>query len=236
MTFSMKRVLAILKKDYKDISRNLYITTTLILPPVMALLANRTEGAGIDMYYMLISMALVLVGAYIQASLIAEEKEKNTLRGLMLSPASTFEIFAGKSLLSLLGTIAIVTLTIKLTDYRPQNIPIIIVALLLSAIFYLGIGTLIGLFTKSVIEASVVILPVVFLFSFGSFITTLIEKYTFLSFAEYLPNLQLVELAKRVENGDGISEVAVHLGVLLIWAIAIHLLAIFVYKKRMVDD
>lgn len=46
---------------------------------------------------MIINMALILVATYVQSALVAEEKEKNTLRGLMLSPASIFEIFAAKA-------------------------------------------------------------------------------------------------------------------------------------------
>ena len=53
---------------------------------------------------------MVVVGSFVQCSLIAEEKEKNTLRGLMLSPASTLEILGGKSLLSLIATMTIVVI------------------------------------------------------------------------------------------------------------------------------
>ena len=48
----------------------------------------------------LTAMALVMVGGFVQAMLIAEEKEKHTLRVLMLSPASSVEVFLGKSLLT----------------------------------------------------------------------------------------------------------------------------------------
>ncbi|WP_080833316.1 ABC transporter permease [Cohnella massiliensis] len=236
MTLSMKRVFAILQKDYKDMSRNLYVSTTLLMPIVLSVIYGRMGAGSIDTYYLVFNMTFVLVTAYVQASLIAEEKEKNTLRGLMLSPASTLEIFCGKNLLSFLATVLIVTVCMALQEYNPQNMPVVIAALFLSVLFYLGLGTLIGLFTKSVMEASVAVLPFFAIFSFGSYVTLFIEQYPFLSVLEALPNLQLLELAKRVEAGAGFADTAGHLGIILAWAVAIHILAAFVYKKRMVDE
>lgn len=51
MTFSMKRVRAILQKDYKDVSRNMYITTTLILPLILAAFLGAL--AGIPLMYII---------------------------------------------------------------------------------------------------------------------------------------------------------------------------------------
>lgn len=236
MTFSMKRVFAILNKDYKDVSRNLYVTTTVILPLIMAAFYGRMGLESINAEFMIFNLAFTLVATYVQSALIAEEKEKNTLRGLMLSPASTIEIFSGKSLLSLIATVIIVIGSGLLMDYHTSNFLIITIALFFSAIFYLGAGTLVGLLTKSVMEASVAILPVIAIFNFASFLVPLIEKYPILKVVEYLPNQQLIDLAEQVETGAGFADVWSNLGIILLWAIAIHALAVYVYKKRMLDE
>ncbi|RJE87755.1 ABC transporter permease [Paenibacillus sp. 1011MAR3C5] len=236
MTFSMKRVCAILQKDYKDMSRNLYVSTTLFLPLIMAAVFGRMGIETLESHYMIINMAFILVGTYVQSSLIAEEKEKNTLRGLMLSPASTLEIFFGKNLLSFIATVVIVILSILLAEYDPGNIPVVAVALLLSTVFYLGLGTLIGMFTKSVIEASVIIVPVMAVFSFGSFLKPFIENYPILSVIEYMPNMQLLDLAAQVEAGAGFGDVWSNLLIIVGWIIVIHMLAVYSYKKRMVEE
>ncbi|AND37967.1 ABC transporter permease [Cytobacillus oceanisediminis] len=235
MTFSMKRSMAILYKDYKDVSKNLYVSTTVFLPLVMAAIYGRMGIEAIDAHYMVINMIFSLVAAYVQCSLIAEEKEKNTLRGLMLSPASTLEILFGKSLLSFISTIAVIIIAAFLTGYNPDNVIIVGMAIILSAIFYIGIGTLLGLLTKSVMEASVVILPIMMIFSFGSFLTPFIEKYPVLIFIEYLPNLQLIDLANQIEAGAGLSDVWSHLAAIIIWTAAVFALVVAVYKKRMMD-
>ncbi|KUP24626.1 ABC transporter permease [Paenibacillus sp. DMB5] len=236
MTFSTRRIFAILQKDYKDLSRNLYVTTTLFMPLLMAALFGRMGMGTISSYYIVINMGFILVATYVQSALIAEEKEKNTLRGLMLSPASTMEIFCGKSLLSFIATAVVVTGSILLSNYNPRNMAVIAIALLLSAVFYVGLGTLIGLFTKSVMEASVVIVPVMLIFTSGSLLIPLIEKYPVLAVVEYMPNLQLLELANRVETGAGLGDTLLHLLIILAWVLVIHAVAAYVYKKRMVDE
>ncbi|MBP1991593.1 ABC transporter permease [Paenibacillus eucommiae] len=236
MTFSMRRVFAIFHKDYKDVSRNMYVTTTVVLPLIMAVFFGRLGIENVESHYIVINMAFILVATYVQSSLIAEEKEKKTLRGLMLSPASTIEIFCGKSLLSFISTLAIIFLSVLLTGYNPNNALIVVIALFLSAIFYLGVGTLIGLLTKSVMEASVAIIPAIGIFTLGSFVTPFIEKYPILAIAEYLPNLQLIDLAKQVETGAGLAELWPNLGIILLWSVAIYSLCVYLYKKSMVDE
>lgn len=118
MTFSFKRVNAIFIKDWKDLQRNSYIIFTLAIPLVFAAMLSRMgeESAALNTYP--INLALVIAGAFIQAAMVAEEKEKNTLRGLLLSPASTAEIFVGKSALSAVMTILVIIGSIFLSDYK----------------------------------------------------------------------------------------------------------------------
>ncbi|RWR07307.1 ABC transporter permease [Siminovitchia fortis] len=235
MTFSWKRVNAILIKDYKDFSRNLAVSCVIFLPPILAAFYGRMGVDSIETHYMVFNLVFVMVAAFVQCCLIAEEKEKNTLRGLMLSPATTAEILCGKSLLSFLFTIFVIALSAFLLDYSPKNIGIVAVAIILSSLFYLGLGTLLGLYAKSVMEASVLILPFMMIFSFGTFVTALAEKYPILKAAEYLPNVQLLEIAKNVENNAGFTDILLNLVIIVIWTIVISALTVVVFRKRMVD-
>ena len=89
------------------------------------------------------------------------------LQKVRLSPASTLEILGGKSLLSTIASMIIVVFGIMLTGYQPENVFVIAVASFTS-FFFIGLGTLLGLFAKSVMEASVIVLPFMFIFGFGS--------------------------------------------------------------------
>src|SRR5690606_39173865 len=99
---------AIFQKDFKDFSRNMAVSVVIIIPPILAAIYGRMGVDSIESHYMIINIAFSMVAAFVQCCLIAEEKEKNTLRGLMLSPASTGEILAGKSLLSFILTIGVI--------------------------------------------------------------------------------------------------------------------------------
>src|SRR5690606_42076743 len=116
MNLSMKRVNAIFQKDFKDFSRNMAVSITIFLPLLAAALYGRMGIDTLQAHYMIFNMTFALVGTYVQCCLIAEEKEKNTLRGLMLSPASTVEILGGKSLLSFVLTMGIIIFSAVLTE------------------------------------------------------------------------------------------------------------------------
>src|SRR5699024_250988 len=105
MIFSFKRMNAIFQKDLKDLTKNIYVGTSLLMPVLIAFMYGGMEDISIDAHYLIINLTLVAVAFFVQSALIAEEREKNTLRGLMLSPATIPEILGGKSLVSLLMTL-----------------------------------------------------------------------------------------------------------------------------------
>lgn len=235
MTFSWKRINAIFQKDFKDFSRNLAVSIVIFLPLFIAAIYGRMGLDSIQAHFLSINMTFAMVGTYVQCCLIAEEKEKNTLRGLMLSPASTLEILGGKSLLSFVLTIVIIFFSAFLSEYNPPNITLVALAIIISAVFYIAVGTLLGLIAKSVMESSVLVLPVIGIFSLGSFVTVWAEKYPILKLAEYMPNVQLIELATLVEEGAKFSDVLSNLGIISVWAVLFIVLTVIMYRKRMVD-
>ena len=235
MTFSWKRVNAIFQKDFKDFSRNTAVSIVIFLPLILAAVYGRMGVDSIQVHFMIINMTFAMVGTYVQCCLIAEEKEKNTLRGLMLSPAGTLEILGGKSLLSFILTIVIAFFCAFLSEYHPANMTIVAMAIAISAIFFIGLGTLLGLIAKSVMESSVIVLPVIVIFTMGSYVTVWADKYPILQIVEYLPNIQLVDLATKVEAGAGFGDVLSNLIIIVIWTVVVYLFTAVLYKKRMVD-
>jgi ABC-2 type transport system permease protein len=236
MIFSLKRMNAIFKKDLKDLTKNIYVGTSLLMPVVLAFMYGKMDNIGIEAHYLIINLTLVAVAFFVQCALIAEEREKNTLRGLMLSPATIPEILSGKSLVSFLITLITIVLCAKLSGYEPTNMLLIGIAIIISSFFYLALGTLFGLLSRSVMEASVIMLPVMLVFGFGSFLELLIDKYPMLTFVKLLPNIQLIDFANKVQAGSGIGDVWSHLAIILAWFIGAAFCTVFVYKKREMDE
>lgn len=235
MNISLKRVNAIFQKDFKDFSRNWAVSSVLFVPIGLGFMYGRAGVEDLTSHYLLINLAMAMVATFVQCCLIAEEKEKNTLRGLMLSPASTMEIIGGKSLLSFILTLGVIALTSYLSGYQPADTAVIVVAVVLSSLFYIAIGTILGLYSKSVMEASLIVMPVVLIFSLGSFITQLADSYPILKFALYLPNIQLIELATKVEAGSSFGDVLVELGIIAAWVVVSFIVTNIIYRRRMVD-
>jgi len=231
----MKRVKAIFMKDYKEFSRNISISIVIIMTPLLALMYGKSGDNSIDNYYLIFNMTFVMVATYVQSCLIAEEKEKNTLRALMLSPANIQEILLGKSILTFLVTAFTMILCIYFIGYTPHSMSVLLIAFIISTIFYISLGTLLGLFAKSVMEASVYSFPAIGIFTVGSFARLLTDQYPILKVAQYLPNIQLIELAIKVEAGKNFVHTLPELGIILIWTIVTIIVTVVIYKKRMID-
>lgn len=236
MNFSMRRVNAIFQKDLKDISRNSAVSVSALMPLIMAFIIGKMgREISIDAHYLIINFTMVIVGTFVQCSLIAEEKEKNTLRGLMLSPASTMEVLGGKSLLSFVSTIIVILVSVYFTSYQPENIFLVTLAIILTSFFFIGLGTLLGLFAKSVMEASVIAIPFMFIFGLGTAFSVFTDKYPILKVMDYTPSAQLVNIALKIESGVGLSGLWLNLGIITLWVIAIYALSAFVFTKRNMD-
>ena len=139
-------------------------------------------------------------------------------------------------MVSFVLTLITIVIYAKLTGYEPTNLTLISIAVIVSALFYIALGTLLGLLTKSVVEASVLILPVLFIFGFGTMFLGLVEKYPVLVFIEYLPNIQLIEFANKVQAGSGIVEVWMHVGIISAWFVGAAIITSILFKKRKMDE
>ncbi|MFL0364372.1 ABC transporter permease [Bacillus sp. PK3_68] len=235
MIFSLKRVNAIFVKDWKDLQRNSYVLFTLALPLVFAAWLGRIGEDNALLATYPINLSLVIAGAFIQAAMVAEEKEKNTLRGLLLSPASTVEILIGKSALSAVMTIIVIIGSIFLSDYKTPSLPLFSFSILLGLMIYLAIGTILGLLSRTVMETSIIGMPVLLIFGMSSMLKSMIENDMLLRMISYLPNEQLNTIWSHLSNGAGLRVVLENMMILLVWAIVSFFITVLIYKKRRID-
>ncbi|WP_336585746.1 ABC transporter permease [Bacillus spongiae] len=233
MNFSIKRVNSIFIKDWKDLQKNNYILFTLAIPLVFAVWLGRigAESAIYNTYPIILS--LVLVGSLIQAAMVAEEKEKNTLRGLILSPASTTEIFLGKCALSAILASIVIIASVFLSGYNVPSPPLFSVSVLLGLAFYLAIGTIIGLISRTVMDTSIIGVPVLLIF--GISFKSLVENETALMIINYLPNEALNTIWVDLNNGKGFSGIIENILILLAWVVISIVTTVIIYRKRRVD-
>ncbi|GGP13246.1 ABC transporter permease subunit [Oceanobacillus neutriphilus] len=235
MTFSVKRFMAIFQKDLKDLYRNLYISSTALMPLIFAVIYSRIGEMPLAMHLFVITLSLALVGTFLQCAIIAEEKEKNTLRGLMLSPATLTEIIAGKSAVTIVITVIVTAVSMFIMDFSLSGRGWLIAGILLSLIFFIALGTWMGLITRSVVEASVYILPVMFIFGMANMFIGLADQFSFLQVLEYTPGIQLEEIANLSEAGAGFDELWKPFAIIGAWVVVTLVLTAVTFKKRMMD-
>ncbi len=222
------RVMAIFEKDLKEFTKNTTILFTPFITIILAIIYSRMEtgdGLPLIVVYAIVGITYASVTSGVMMILMAEENEKKTLRGLIMSPASYVEILLGKSLVTALMTF--ITLIISFIIMESTNMIDIqqIIGLLVLFFFFLFLGIAVGLFVKSVGMTTVYLMPIMFIFGF----TSMIEFLGFspdsivIKITDYMPIPQLVAMGET-ESWSAI-------GIVLIWTIVAGLLAFVCFQK-----
>lgn len=226
----MNRVMAIAEKDFKEFMRNMMLLTMPILPIVMAVIFSKTPFEGTESTSQAILIISMCFGAVLTGTImtmIAEEKEKHTLRGLVNSPASMMEILIGKSLVVSGITLISVFICLIILDVSILTNWKMIIGFILLFIFFLLIGISIGLLVKSVSETSVYYLPVLFLFAMAPTFTHMGMDNIFVKMNNYSPTVQYDLLA---QNGD-----IKHILFISVWTLATFIITAWLFRKNSID-
>lgn len=188
---NVRRIQAIFEKDLKDFMKNSMTLFMPILPIFLAFFYQRLgAGTGEDIpssvVYMLLGTAFSAVTAGSMMILMAEEKEKKTLRGLMVSPASFLDIIIGKSLVTTLITVVSLGISLFILDSNAISYTEQWIGIVLLFLFFLLLGITVGLFVKTVGMTTAYLMPIMFVFGF----TPMIE---FLGFAPSNPVMKIAD-------------------------------------------
>jgi len=238
MSISLKRVRAIFMKDYKEFSRNYAVSLLLIFPIIIAFglrsappeLTNSTFG-------LVLNTSFVMLPSFAQACLIAEEKERNTLRSLMMTPATTMDVLVGKSTLVFVMSFVILAIATFLFGYEPANLWAFVAAIILSIILYTAAGTISGLFSRTVLEASFSIIPVLIVFTalpYGGML--LVDKFSIFKALEFTPSIQLLRLLNIRNIGSTTGDLLKPLLIILAWTVVLTIVSVILYKRRLKDE
>lgn len=236
MSISLKRVRAIFVKDYKEFSRNYAISIMLIFPIIFAVFIRGNDWPTSAVLDFVFNFSFPMLASFIQASLIAEEKERNTLRSLMMTPATTMDVLIGKSALVFVMSSVVLAFTTYLIGYEPPSIWAFVIAVLLSIILYSAAGTICGLYSKTVLEASLSIFPIFIIFTAAPFAALLEDRYPFLKVLAYAPSSQFSLLMKTLDTSYAIGDVMRPLLLILAWTVALKVVSVVLYIKRLKDE
>ncbi|CAH1214424.1 ABC transporter permease [Paenibacillus sp. JJ-223] len=241
MSISLKRARAIFVKDYKEFSRNYALSIMLIFPIILALLIRGVDSSlplasVAGTFATVLNLSFVLLTCFAQACLIAEEKERNTLRSLMMTPATALDVLIGKSSLVFIMSAVVLAVSTYIFGFVPASIWAFAAAVILSMILYIAAGTICGLFSKTLLDASLSILPVAFIFTGAPWGVFLADDYPIFNVLEYVPSSQLVHLLGISDTGFATGDVLKPLLIILIWTVALTIVSVVLYQRRLKDE
>lgn len=242
MEFSLRRVKALFKKEVKDFGKNINVSIMCIIPILLSIFYVKVSRADIindpkikvGLLLLCIGMNISFIAISVIAMMIAEEKEKNTLRTLMLSAVSPWEFFTGKALITFIVSEVInVAIFFILGCDSKYLVPFIIITTLV-IISMIEIGAIVGILSPSQMATGVASMPVLGIF----FVLPLMaDKNSMLGkITKLLPNYHMNSILQKAFKGEGIFTgsffgMAVIVGWIIICAIGFSL----AYKKTGFD-
>lgn len=240
MSISLKRAGAIFVKDYKEFSRNYAVSIMLIFPILFAFLFKGQDLSPVGNLGVILGLVLnisfTMVTSFVQACLIAEEKERNTLRSLMMTPATTMDVLIGKSTLVFVMSAVVLAISTYIMGYEPASIWAFVTAILLSIILYTAIGTICGLFSKTLLDASLSIIPVAIVFIGAPYGVALGEDFPIFKVLYYVPSSQLLHLLNISNTGFTTGDLLKPLLIILAWTVVLTIISVVLYQRRLKDE
>ncbi|EOQ19103.1 hypothetical protein KOY_01840 [Bacillus cereus VDM021] len=235
MTFSMRRLSAILRKEVQDLKNNAQILLLALLPIGLAFFYKQLGSGKEMMGGIVVVMVMSMIVTIAQATLIAEEKEKHTLRVLMLSPASPIEVIVGKSLPIIILSIVLNFVSLFLLNVLQGSILLLSVIIVIGTLLFIILGTLVGLLAKSLVQVSVITTPISMILLMGPILSEVIKNEMIKKVVSYLPTNHIFEAIVSVVNGKGFSVIQTNLLNISIWLVITVIVCMFVYKKKQLD-
>jgi ABC-2 type transport system permease protein len=237
MEITMRKLSAILQKEIKLFAKNKNVLLISLLPAAFSIIYSNIfsdQSASFYIFNLCISINMVLVAAFVMAMMIAEEKDKNTLRTLMLSGISPVEFLFGKMIITLIITFVsnIIIFVIFAIDtsylgsYLLITIPYTIIMLI--------IGAIIGILSPNQMSTGVVGMPVLMIFFMLPSFAEL--NKTLRMIAKFIPGYAVQLLLEPLLNGQALGkDVLFNILVIIGWFILSILAFIFTFHKVGLD-
>lgn len=166
----MNNIIAIFKKQLKDTFKNKTVLIQFVMFPVLTIIMNNTiKIDGMPENFFVTLFATMYIGMAPLTSMtavISEEKEKNTLRVLMMSDVKPYEYLLGTGSYILAACMAGAVVICITGSYSLQESFIFIAVMAAGIIVSLLTGATIGIFSKTQMMATSVSVPVMMVFAF----------------------------------------------------------------------
>ena len=243
MKLRMHTLAVLIKKDFRLMFTNKNMLIMILLPIGFAVLYQTIFGdvkeAGMPRNFVLTLCELLNLSAIPLtglAMMVAGEKEKNTLRVLMLSDVSALEYIFSKiiSVLVLMEFITIVIFFITATQL--SYLPMFLLVTTVTSISMLLFGSVVGLLSKDQMSTSTLSTPLMILFLIPPMFQNMNEVID--KIASIVPTTRMMAIINDAMNGMGIlsQEHLLDFGIILVWILLGVVTFAMMYRRKGFDN
>ena len=226
----MNNIVAIFKKQLKDTLKNKTVLVQFVLFPVMTLIMNNAikmqdmpENFFVNLFA---TMYIGMAPLTSIASIISEEKEKNTLRVLIMSNVKPYEYLLGIGsyvwFACMLGGVVICAAG----GYNLQTSIVFMGIMAVGILTSLLIGAIIGIWSKTQMMATSIAVPVMMIFAFIpmlSLFNSTVEKIAKVIYSE--------QISRMLSQINSLQLSAVNIGVIATNILIAAVIFIVIFKK-----
>jgi len=166
----MGNIIAILKKQLKDTFKNKTVFIQFVMFPMLTIVMNRAiriEGMPENFFINLFAtMYIGMAPLTSMAAIIAEEKEKNTLRALLMSNVKPQEYLLGIGSYIWVMCMCGAAIICAAGDYNLQDGIAFMLIMAIGILASMLAGAAIGVWSKTQMMATSITVPVMMVFSF----------------------------------------------------------------------
>ena len=201
----MRNIAAVFSKQLKETLKNKSILIQFLMFPVMVLIMeNAIVLEGMPEHFFVKLFAVMFVGMApltCISSIISEEKEKDTLRALMMSNVHPFEYLIGIGLYVWIMCMVGAAVFAVTGGYESKDFLMFMVIMAAGILLSELTGAVIGVFSKDQMAATSVTVPVMMVFSFLPMLSMFNESIEKIAKVTYSQQLSILI------NGLGTAEV-----------------------------
>lgn len=200
----MSNIIAVMKKQLKDTLKNKTVFIQFIMFPVLTIIMNRAitiDGMPENFFVNLFATMYVGMAPLTSISaIIAEEKEKNTLRVLLMSNVKPYEYLLGIGSYVFIACMLGAGVICAAGSYRLQEGLVFMLIMAIGIVTSLLMGAVIGTWSKTQMMATSVAVPVMMIFSFLPMLSMF--NSTIAKVAKYIYSEQISILLNAVSTWE----------------------------------
>lgn len=241
MKLNMRCFMALFKKDFKNSFTNKNVLLMLCLPIMFSFLYTMiySDMEGIPTGFvtiLCIVLVLSVIPVNILANMVAEEKEKHTLRSLMMANVSATEFLLSKAAVALVLVVLDSFLIFLSCGESFVDIGYLLAIIILASIGLLFFGALVGLIAKDQMNAGTLSSPIMILIMLPPMFAEM--NVFFEKIAIALPTTSFKTLYFILQSGQSFfsQDGLIAIGVAVAWIVLGLIGFAIVYKKRGLDD